>query len=122
MGMLDGELRAIALSWERFAPRRAGVYRMLTDIGPRLAACASSHGRWVRDRTGYWTVSHPYRVRNETWDSLVFDFARVVFEFGFSHPEFLLERKGAGTTNSQKRPGPVQIDAESALANIALPV
>ncbi|MDR1038152.1 MAG: ADP-ribosylglycohydrolase family protein [Deltaproteobacteria bacterium] len=81
MAMLDGDLRAIALSWERFAPRRVGAYRSLTDIGPRLAACASSHGRWERDRTGYGTVHHPYRVSNEPWDSLVRDFANAVYDF-----------------------------------------
>jgi hypothetical protein len=129
MGMLDGDLRAIALSWERFAPRRVGAYRRLTDIGPRLAACASSHGRWERDRTGFGTVHHAYRVCNEPWDSLVGDFLHAVYDFDFYHPEYglndyfgVLERKGASTARAEERPDPARLDAHTAVAYIMFAV
>jgi hypothetical protein len=125
MGMLDGDLRAIALSWERFAPRRDGAYRELTDIGPRLAACASSHGRWERDDSGYGTVEHPYRVCNETWDSLVSHFVSAVYFFDYCHPEYglndydgVLKRKGASTKRAKDRPDPACLDAHTAVAYI----
>jgi hypothetical protein len=125
MGMLDGDLRAIALAWECFAPRRVGVYRWLTDFGPRLAACASSHGRWERDRTGYGIVRHRYRVPNEPWDSLVIEFERAVYAFEMLHPEYglryylgVLKRKGASTRSAYERPDPARIDAHTAVAYI----
>jgi hypothetical protein len=129
MGMLDVELRTIALSWERFAPRRFGAYRRLTDIGPRLAACACSHGRWKRDGTGFWTVRHPYRVPNEPWDSLVGAFEGFVYSFDYFHPEYgldcyfgVLERKGASTARAEERPDPAHIDAHTAVADIMFAV